>query len=95
MFQCYCEETIDDGFLDFSIFKENSETKYTDHCLQLKLKKKKTKYLYSSKKEMTQWDLFLNKAILSSILQFNHYRNALMERGIILETNMITHMATL
>ena len=41
MFQCYCEETIDDGFLDFSIFKENSETKYTDHCLQLKLKKKK------------------------------------------------------
>ena len=41
MFQCYCEETIDDRFLDFSIFKENSETKYTDHCLQLKLKKKK------------------------------------------------------
>ena len=61
----------------------------------IKVKKKKTKYLYSSKKEMTQWDLFLNKAILSSILQFNHYRNALMERGIILETNMITHMATL
>ena len=66
MFQCYSEETIDDRFLDFSIFKENSETKYTDHSASIKVKKKK--YLYSSKKEITQWDLFLNKAILSSTL---------------------------
>ena len=70
MFQCYSEETIDDRFLDFSIFKENSETKYTDHSssIEVKKKKKKTKYLYSRKKEITQWDFFLNKAILSSIL---------------------------
>ena len=70
MFQCYSEETIDDRFLDFSIFKENSETKYTDHSssIKVKKKKKKTKYLYSRKKEITQWDFFLNKAILSSIL---------------------------
>ena len=54
MFQCYSEETIDDRFLDFSIFKENSETKYTDLSASIKVKKKKTKYLYSSKKEITQ-----------------------------------------
>ena len=41
MFQCYSEETIDDRFLDFSIFKENSETKYTDHSSSIKVKKKK------------------------------------------------------
>ena len=43
MFQCYSEETIDDRFLDFSIFKENSETKYTDHSSSIKVKKKKKK----------------------------------------------------
>ena len=41
MFQCYSEETIDDRFLDFSIFKENSETKYTDHSASIKVKKTK------------------------------------------------------
>ena len=41
MFQCYSEETIDDRFLDFSIFKEKSETKYTDHSASIKVKKKK------------------------------------------------------
>ena len=41
MFQCYSEETIDDRFLDFSIFKENSETKYTDHSSSIKVKKGK------------------------------------------------------